>query len=178
MSAKRKTKPQRESAQTPSVDVGALARLFNLTSVRIGQLAKEGVVVRMERGRYDLWQSIRNYIRFLQERKLNQHQTDGEDIGDYPRNRARLTRAKAEQAELQVRILKGDYVERKDVNEIMRRIGAVVAAGIRRMEADLPPMLAGMGEAQMQAEIRGKVDDVLMSLSDVKSELWNEQQQQ
>jgi phage terminase Nu1 subunit (DNA packaging protein) len=45
-----------------SVTAGELARLWGCGDRMVRQLAEKGVVVRCDRGRYDLEQSTRNYI--------------------------------------------------------------------------------------------------------------------
>jgi len=67
----------------------------------------------------------------------------------------------------------GKYVSRSKVEEDLIRIGAAVKGAILRMEADLPPMLDGASPAQMQRTIREKTDEVLASLSEASSDIWN-----
>ena len=97
--------------KSPSVDVGTLAKLFNLTAVRVQQLAADGVVTKQERGRYDLWASIRGYIKFLQERKVNQWDVGGDEGDTYGKHRSRLTGAKADIAEIEAEAMKGRFHE-------------------------------------------------------------------
>lgn len=92
--------------KSPSVDVNTLAKLFNLTTVWVQKLAKEGVIAKAERGRYELWPSIKGYIKHLQDRRVNQWDTDEDDEG-YGKHRARLTGAKADVAEIAAAIAKG-----------------------------------------------------------------------
>lgn len=66
----------------------------------------------------------------------------------------------------------GKYVSRAVVEEALIRIGSAVKAAIMRMEADLPPMLEGMDPAAMQRTIRGKVDEVMATLADESSKVW------
>lgn len=54
-------------ADRPTVTAGTLADLFNLTERRIQQLANEKVVVKADRGKYDLIGSVKGYVRFLQD---------------------------------------------------------------------------------------------------------------
>ena len=70
----------------------------------------------------------------------------------------------------------GKYVARAKVEEDLIRIGAAVKGSVLRMEADLPPMLEGMTPAQMQVTIRQKVDEVLTTLSEATSEIWNDEE--
>lgn len=53
---------------TPSYPVATIAKLFNLTERRVQQLAKEGVIPKPEKGKYDLIGCVRGYIAYLQER--------------------------------------------------------------------------------------------------------------
>jgi hypothetical protein len=66
----------------------------------------------------------------------------------------------------------GRYVARAMVEEALIRIAAAVKAAVRRMEADLPPMLEGADPAGMQRIIREKVDEVMTTLSDATAEVW------
>jgi hypothetical protein len=66
----------------------------------------------------------------------------------------------------------GKYVARAMVEEALIRIAAAVKASVRRMEADLPPMLEGADPAGMQRIIREKVDEVMTTLSDATAEVW------
>jgi hypothetical protein len=43
------------------------------------------------------------------------------------------------------------------------------------MEVDLPPMLEGMTPPQMQNLIRQKTDEVLATLSDAASKIWQDE---
>lgn len=66
----------------------------------------------------------------------------------------------------------GKYVSKTTVEEALIRIGAAVKAACLRLEADLPPMLEGASPAQMQNVIRQKVDEVMTSLSEASSKVW------
>jgi hypothetical protein len=68
----------------------------------------------------------------------------------------------------------GKYVAKAQVEEDLIRIGAAVKGSILRMEADLPPMLEGMNPAQMQVIIRQKTDEVLATLSEESSKVWED----
>lgn len=103
--------------KSPTVDVGTLSKLFNLTAVRVQQLAKDGVIVKGERGKYELWPSIRGYIKFLQERKVNQWDAEGDD-DNYTKHRSRLTQAKADMAQMQAAAMKGQFHEASVVEEV------------------------------------------------------------
>lgn len=89
-----------------------LADLLGLTTQRIGQLEKAGVVFKTESNRYNLKASIQGYVDAVQRRRLNQHDGDGSAAGnDYEQHRSRLTGAKADMAQIQAETMKGNYHE-------------------------------------------------------------------
>ena len=84
------------------VDVSTLATLFDLSAVRVQQLAADGVIVKAGRGRYELLPSIQGYIGYLQQRRSNQW-----DAPDLTSKRARLLDAQAEEAEMNNAVRRG-----------------------------------------------------------------------
>lgn len=92
--------------RTALCSIRDLADLFGLTTQRIDQLLDEGIVVKRSRGRYAVWESIKGLLLYRETKKKNQWDT-GEDAGDYETHRARLTAAKADVAEIQAAIAKG-----------------------------------------------------------------------
>ena len=62
--------PGVDMAEKATVPAETLAKLLNLTEVRIQQLAKDGIIVKETRGRYDLWGSIKGYVKYLQDRAI------------------------------------------------------------------------------------------------------------
>jgi phage terminase Nu1 subunit (DNA packaging protein) len=77
-----KSRIAKDNGKSPTVPVSTLAKLFNLTSVRVQQLAADGVIYKSGRGQYDLWTSVKGYIKFLQERKVNQWDAKDEEQTD------------------------------------------------------------------------------------------------
>jgi phage terminase Nu1 subunit (DNA packaging protein) len=116
-------KKEKPSGKNPSVTVSTLAKLFNLTSVRIQQLAADGVVIRSARGRYELWQSVKNYIEYLQERKVNQWDSQ-----------LRRTKEEADKLELANARTRGELVEVAKV----KRLGEQVMSGIKTKILNMP----------------------------------------
>lgn len=151
--------------KSPTVDVGTLARLFSLTAVRVQQLAKDGIVIKAERGRYDLWGSIRGYIKFLQERRVNQWD-GGEKGDDWQKERARLTRAKADMAEMQAAILKGTVHEASAVEAVWTDHLMACRAKLLAMPKKLAPRVQGTDKiTAIEAEIDAAVTEALNELA-------------
>lgn len=154
-------------ADSPSVEVGTLAKLFNLTAVRVQQLAADGIVIKQARGRYDLWASIRNYIKFLQERKVNQWSASGEDEpGDYQAHRARLTKAKADMAEIEAELMKGTTHAAEAVAAVWSDMIGNARAKLLALPTKLAGALDGLEITEREALIKDGVAEALRELAE------------
>lgn len=89
-----------------NVPVASLARLFNLTERRIQQMARDGIIPKPEKGKYDLIGCTRSYIKYLQDR------ASGRDVETHDAylERARLLKAQADKTELEVKSLNGEVI--------------------------------------------------------------------
>jgi phage terminase Nu1 subunit (DNA packaging protein) len=85
----------------PVYPVDAIAKLLNLTPRRIRQLVAEGIIPRVERGKYDLIRSVRGYVKYLQERAEGR----GVEPSGLHEERMRLLTTQAEHKELEVAAL-------------------------------------------------------------------------
>lgn len=160
------------SADSPTVEVGTLAKLFNLTAVRVHQLAADGVVIRVARGKYDLWQSIRNYIKFLQDRKVNQWSPSGEDDeGNYQNHRARLTKAKADIAEIDADLKKGTTHDAAAVAAVWADMIGNARAKLLGLPTKLAGALDGLTITEREALIKEGVAEALRELADYRPEV-------
>lgn len=96
-----------------TVNARNLANLFDLTERRIQQLAKEGVIPKASHGKYPFLAAIKAYIKFLQARVYGEDQPTSEtNIG---KERARLVKANADTRELELAVMRQEYLPRKVV---------------------------------------------------------------
>ena len=95
----------------PLYKVGVIAKLFGLSERRVQQMAKDGIIPKAEKGKYELVGCVRGYIKFLQERAF------GKDIItiDAHQERARLLKAQADKTELEVKALNGELLPKVEV---------------------------------------------------------------
>lgn len=114
----------------PTVPVATLAKLFNLTERRIQQMARDGVIPKPEKGKYDLIGCVRSYIKYLQERAA------GRDIEpqDAYAERARLIKAQADKTELEVKSMNGELIP----SEQAELLWAGLVAAFRARMLSLP----------------------------------------
>ncbi len=79
--------------------------MLDLTPRRVYQLTTEGIIPKAARGRYELVPVVRGYIKYLRDRAINADVKDGD--ADH---RKRLTKARADIAEMEAEQLAGSLV--------------------------------------------------------------------
>ena len=157
--------------QRPKVGINALCRLFNLTPARIGQLVKTGVVVKLERGQYDLWESVQGYIRFLQERREPHHERTSPDGMAW---KERKERADALKGERMLEIVDQDYLPRATVEAESAKIAHVCNALLRAVPAELSAIVAGLSAAEVEVKAKEWIQVWADRLADAQSDVWRE----
>lgn len=109
-----------ESKQAPKL-VGSeiIAQLFGVTSRRVNQLAKDGIIAAVKdkgANRYDLLPTIQRYIKYLTEKANGREQKkDSETESRKLDAEADLKRSKADMAALQLKELEGKMHRSEDV---------------------------------------------------------------
>lgn len=117
---------------TNTQSIAVIARLLDLTERRVQQLSREGVIPRAERGRYDLVGSVRGYVRYLRD------QAASRDVADIGSERTRLVGAKADLAEMEAEVRRGDLLSAALVEEAW----IAILARLRSQLLVLPDRLA------------------------------------
>lgn len=171
-------------AKTTEATTEQLCRLFDLTSARVGQLGKDGIIFKTGRNKFDLWKSIKGYITFLQKNKIDgaQNIERSETVGDAHELEELVRQVKAARTYNDARTLKvqidalrsgyaleveqNRYCSMAHIEDGMDAIASVVRNAIKRMEADLPPMLEGLDAAGMKRTIAEKSAQVIQIIYD------------
>lgn len=162
-------------ANEPVVPVSALAELFELTEIRIQQLAKEGHVYRAEHGQYFLWQSIKGYVKFLKSSPRKQRAEITEDSQDIEKHKLRLTRAKADMAEIQAEIMKGTAHDAEAVAAVWADMIGNAKQKLLEIPASIAKVLEGMTVQERQEAIRKAIHKALSELADYSPEVITKQ---
>jgi phage terminase Nu1 subunit (DNA packaging protein) len=173
-----------ENKQSTEATTEQLCRLFDLTSARVGQLGKDGIIFKTGRNKFDLWKSIKGYITFLQKNKIDgaQNIQRSETVGDAHELEELVRQVKAARTYNDARTLKvqidalrsgyaleveqNRYCSMAHIEDGMDAIASVVRNAIKRMEADLPPMLEGLDAAGMKRTIAEKSAQVIQIIYD------------
>lgn len=146
--------------------VATIASLLMLSERRVQQLTREGVIPRAERGRYELVPAVQGYVRYLQERGGS----SSDSPIDYHEQKARLTKAQADMAEIELARARGDVVGVAQLEKNLGSLFAEVQTNIRNIPGRIASSLAGAkDESAIKRMMLAEIDQVLQSLADARS---------
>jgi phage terminase Nu1 subunit (DNA packaging protein) len=152
------------------VSVEQLAGEFQRTPRYVQQLAKAGMP-KAAHGQYDLELCKSWYIGFLQ-RKISQREGDVDDNGDeregtynVDREQARLTRAKADIAEIELTERRGEVIPIKVFEDTLGRMVTQARQQLLQLPGRAAPVLEGEPRAVIKSKLTTLIHAALKSLS-------------
>ena len=95
-----------------SFNIQAIAKLLKLSERRIQQLAKEGIIPKAERGKYDIVNSVHGYIDYLKAKAGGEFTAE-----EVLKNKNKLLKAKAELAEIDKMNASGELIPKGEVKK-------------------------------------------------------------
>ena len=156
------------------VDSKVIATLFGVTTRRVQQLVREGVITATKKGnanKYDLLPTIQRYIRHLTEKANGRKESEKDTEAESKKLEAEadLKRSKADMAALQLKELEGEMHRSEDVEAAVTDL----VYTIRSMLTALPGRLAvdvvnAASPAEASEIIRTEVYKVLEELAGYK----------
>lgn len=150
-----------------NVPVTTLARLFNLTERRIQQMARDGIIPKPEKGKYDLIGCTRAYIKYLQERAAGREV----EAADAYLERARLLKAQADKTELEVKSLRKEVMPVDEVEMLVTGIVARARTKLLAMIGRCAMRLVSLRTyAEIEACLRENIYEVLTEMTQHESE--------
>ena len=93
-----------------SFNIEAIAKLLKLSERRVQQLAKDNIIPKAERGKYDLVSSVHGYIDFLKAKAGGDFTAE-----EVLKNKNKLLKAKAEIAEIEKKKATGELISKEEV---------------------------------------------------------------
>ena len=134
----------------------AVAESLGLTERRVRQLRDEGVIQEKSPGLYDMRKTVTRYILFI--RKGNKKA----DLND---ERAMLTRAKREAADMENKVRRGELHSAEDIEKGIKTMCLNIRSRFLTLPAKLAPTLVKMGsQAQIFDELKKAIDEALEEL--------------
>jgi len=93
-----------------SFNIEAIAKLLKLSERRVQQLAKDNIIPKAERGKYDLVSSVHGYVDFLKAKAGGDFTAE-----EVLKNKNKLLKAKAEIAEIEKKKATGELKPKEEV---------------------------------------------------------------
>ena len=93
-----------------SFNIEAIAKLLKLSERRVQQLAKDNIIPKAERGKYDLVSSVHGYVDFLKAKAGGDFTAE-----EVLKNKNKLLKAKAEIAEIEKQRATGELIPKEEV---------------------------------------------------------------
>lgn len=139
-----------------------VAEWLGLTERRVRQLRDEGVISEKKPGLYDLQSTVAKYINYLR---------NGSGKINLNDERAGLTKAKREAAEMENRLRMGELHKTEDIETGLKTVFLNIRGRFLALPAKLSPALAGMGGDQTGIfdVLKNAIDETLEELSDYKT---------
>jgi len=135
------------------INTKRLAEILGMTERRVQQLAAENVFKKIGRGKFQLIDSVQNYLSYqldLERKKFNKN--------DMAINEARRRREQAEAflKEMEVGTRRGELLEKEDVMKSWQKILSIVKTRLLALPSKLSPQLVGLDTVN---EIKSKLDE-------------------
>lgn len=154
-----------ESIDSVVVSGGILGDLIGVTERRIRQLAEEGVLSRVSKGRYALHGSVKGYIVHLKtNRDLKEKEPEGDM--DWDKEKAIHERVKREMAEMKLAQMRGELHRSTDVEQVMNDMLASFRTKILAMPSKLAPLLLARDDVnQIRSFVEKECTEALEELA-------------
>lgn len=152
-----------------------LADWLGLSRQRVSQLEQEGVFQRDAKGYFDLKKSVSAYIESLKSRnpEATPEESNKQAVACMTAEaELRLTKARADKAELEAAKIRGELVS---LEEVQAAWTALIGNAKLRL-LSLPTKLAGVllgleKQAEIESTLKGAINDALRELSDTDVEI-------
>lgn len=143
------------------VAADVLANCLGITPRRVQLLAKQGAVVKLRRGVYDLEKSVQSYITYkLESLEVSQEQKSLDEI------RADHERWKMRKTQLAVQLLEGKLHRAEDVERVWSQSAAAVRSRLLGIPVKAAPQVAGMEDAgEIQQVLQREVAEALNEIA-------------
>ncbi len=151
-----------------------IAELLNLSEKRIRQLTQEGVIEEYSTGFYKLVSAVQGYVKYI----LRQI-SDDDQTSNYNTEKARLTKAKREDAELDLKTKKNELHRSGDVEFVMTNMLVAFKSKLEVLPHKVLPDIVSIPDGKEKADgitavIKSALDEALNELAGYDPELFEE----
>ena len=164
-------KQETESAKVTDIDsltvsAAVLGNIFGVTDRRIRQMAEEGIIVRAAKGRYNLVDSLKNYILSLK-LAVDSNDSDNPDGElNFEEEKALHERVKRHISEMKLQTMKGELHKADDVRHAMTDMLSSFKTRMMNIPAKVAPVLEDRDAGYIKERLTSEVTEALNELKD------------
>ena len=148
-------------ADLESVNAAVLGRVLGISRASIANLATDGILPRADRGLFNLPACVQAYLRH----KLVKAKASDVTVHSLVAERSRLTKIKADAAEVEARKLAGELVPAADIETAWLSVAGAVRSGCCRYPRTAPRIVALKTPAEAQALLRKEINAALAAIA-------------
>lgn len=164
-------KQETESAKVTDIDsltvsAAVLGNIFGVTDRRIRQMAEEEIIVRAAKGRYNLVDSLKNYILSLK-LAVDSNDSDNPDGElNFEEEKALHERVKRHISEMKLQTMKGELHKADDVRHVMTDMLSSFKTRMMNIPAKVAPVLEDRDAGYIKERLTSEVTEALNELKD------------
>ena len=144
------------------VDAGKLGRVLGISRATIANLATDGVLPRLDRGRFDLSAAVQAYLRH----KLVQAKAGDITMKSLAAERSRLARLKADAVEREAKVEAGELVPADVIEAAWLSTAGVVRSRLLVIPTRVAPRIVALKTpAEAQALLRKELNAALTGIA-------------
>ena len=144
-----------------SFNITAIAKLLKLTERRVQQLAKDDIIPKAERGKYDLISSVHGYIDFLKAKAGGDFTAE-----DVIKNKNKLMKAKAEIAEIERMKATGELIPKEEVKSTWLELINKVKQKLLSIPNKIAPIVVAIKNTnEIKLILQDKIYEALYEIS-------------
>ena len=164
-------KQETESVKVTDIDsltvsAAVLGNIFGVTDRRIRQMAEEGIIVRAAKGRYNLVDSLKNFILSLK-LAVDSNDSDNPDGElNFEEEKALHERVKRHISEMKLQTMKGELHKADDVRHVMTDMLSSFKTRMMNIPAKVAPVLEDRDAGYIKERLTSEVTEALNELKD------------
>ena len=152
----------RPRADLESVNAAVLGRVLGISRASIANLATDGILPRADRGLFNLPACVQAYLRH----KLVKAKASDVTVHSLMAERSRLTKIKADAAEVEARKLAGELVPAADIEAAWLAVAGTVRTRLLLIPAKTAPRIVALKTpAEAQALLRKEINAALTAIA-------------
>lgn len=156
------------------VNTKALAKMFNMTERNVRYLVEEGIIARVNHGRYDLIDTVSRYITFL---KMSNDGLDESKVQESLEYEKWLhEKAKREKAEIELSHIKKEMHKADEVEKVLNHMLASFRSKMLALPSKAALLLSSKNDPkEIEALLERDIYEALSELADYEPSLFFEE---